>query len=163
MRILYLHGWHSRPGGVKPTFLRRQGYDVINPALSDEDFTASVQAAQEAFDASRPDVVVGSSRGGAVAMNIDSGLVPMVLIAPAWGRWGRSTTVKPGTIVLHSKHDEVIPMGDSRELVQASGLPESALVVVGADHNMIDDDALRALIEAIERAGHESSGDSPAS
>ena len=54
MKLLYLHGWHSRPGGIKPTFLRRQGYEVVNPALPDDDFDASVRAAQEAFDASRP-------------------------------------------------------------------------------------------------------------
>jgi hypothetical protein len=83
-------------------------------------------------------------------MNIDSGRVPMILIAPAWMRWGRSTAIKPGTVILHSEHDEVIPIKDSRELVRSSGLPDSALVVVGADHNMIDEDAFRALIDAIE-------------
>ena len=38
MRILFLHGWHSIPGGVKPTFLRSHGHDVSNPALPDDDF-----------------------------------------------------------------------------------------------------------------------------
>src|SRR5262245_56215422 len=139
MRILYLHGWHSKPGGVKPTFLRRQGYEVVDPALPDEDFEASVRIAQEAFDASRPELVVGSSRGGAVALNGDAGRVPLVLIAPAWGRWGGPTTANPGTIVLHAERDEVIPIANSRELLRASGLPDSALVVAGADHNMIDE------------------------
>jgi hypothetical protein len=153
MRILYLHGLYSKPGGVKPTSLRRHGYEVINPALPDEAMETSVRIAQEAHDASRPDVVVGSSRGGAVAMGIDSGRTPLVLIAPAWKRWGTARTVKAGTTILHAEGDEVIPLDDSRELLRASGLPESALVIVGRDHDMIDAAAFRALGEAVERAG----------
>jgi len=41
-------------------------------------------------------------------------------------------------IILHSRGDAVIPIEDSQELVLSSGLPDSALVVVGADHNMTD-------------------------
>jgi hypothetical protein len=152
MTLLYLHGLHSRPGGVKPTFLANQGYRVINPALPDDDFAASIAIAQAAFDESRPDVVVGSSRGGAVAVNIETGETPLVLIAPAWRRWGSASTTKVRTTILHSEGDSVIPIADSRELIRASGLPGSALVVVGADHNMVDPEAFRALIEAIESA-----------
>jgi hypothetical protein len=32
MKILFLHGWHSVPGGVKPTYLVNHGHQVINPA-----------------------------------------------------------------------------------------------------------------------------------
>ena len=38
MKILFLHGWHSVPGGVKPTYLKDHGHTVINPALDDDDF-----------------------------------------------------------------------------------------------------------------------------
>src|SRR4051794_21267045 len=31
MKILFLHGWRSVPGGLKPTFLAQQGHEVINP------------------------------------------------------------------------------------------------------------------------------------
>jgi hypothetical protein len=33
MFILFLHGWHSVPGGVKPTFLAQHGHTVLNPVL----------------------------------------------------------------------------------------------------------------------------------
>ena len=62
VRVLFLHGWNSKPGGVKPTYLAEHGHTVINPALPDEDFDAAVKIAQEAFYEHRPDVVVGSSR-----------------------------------------------------------------------------------------------------
>jgi alpha-beta hydrolase superfamily lysophospholipase len=125
---------------------------VINPALDDDDFAAAVRAAQEEYDRHRPDVIIGSSRGGAVAMNLDSGSTPMVLLCPAWKRWGSAASVKPGTVILHSEADDVIPIADSRELVRVSGLPASALIVVGDDHRLAEPEALRAMLEACERA-----------
>ncbi len=89
MKILFLHGWHSVPGGVKPTFLADHGHTVINPALDDDDFDAAVRTAQAEYDQHQPDVIVGSSRGGAVAMNIESGDTPLVLLCPAWKSWGK--------------------------------------------------------------------------
>src|SRR5437868_3625057 len=131
MKILFLHGWTSVPGGVKPTYLARHGHEVINPKLPDEDFAEAVRIAQAEFDQHRPEVVVGSSRGGAVAMNLRAGDARLVLLCPAWKRWGTATTVKPGTVILHSRADDVIPFADSEELVRASGLPATALVEVG--------------------------------
>src|SRR5262249_25126562 len=119
VKVLFLHGWHSIPGGVKPTHFIRQGHQVINPALSDDDFDAAVRLAQAEFDQHRPDVIVGSSRGGAVAMAIRSDRVPLVLLCPAWKRWGTVRVAKPNTTILHSRNDEVIPFADSEELVEA--------------------------------------------
>lgn len=152
MKILFLHGWHSVPGGVKPSHLTQNGHEVINPALSDDDFDEAVRTAQAQYDRHRPDVIVGSSRGGAVAMNIDSLSTPLVLLCPAWKRWGTAKSVKPGTVILHAEDDEVIPIAESRELVQASGLPDSALVVVGNDHRLADPEPLQAMLAACERA-----------
>jgi len=100
MTILFLHGWTSTPGGIKPTYLKDHGHTVLNPALPDDDFDAAVRIAQAEFDRHHPDVVVGSSRGGAVAMNINAGSPPLVLLCPAWKHWGTARTVKPGTIIL---------------------------------------------------------------
>ena len=69
MTILFLHGWNSIPGGIKPTYLIDHGHTVFNLKLPDDDFDAAVRIAQAEFDQHHPDVVVGSSRGGAVAMN----------------------------------------------------------------------------------------------
>ena len=150
MKIHFLHGWASTPGGVKPTFLKNHGHEVLNPALPDDDFDAAVRIAQAEFDQHHPDVVVGSSRGGAVAMNINSGDTPLVLLCPAWKRWGSATTVKPGTVILHSQADDVIPFADSQELVRNSGLPVSALVMVGHKHRLADPESLKAMLEAVE-------------
>jgi hypothetical protein len=150
MKILFLHGWHSVPGGVKPTYLVRHGHDVFNPALDDDDFDESVRVAQAEFDRHRPDVIVGSSRGGAVAMNVDSGSTPLVLLCPAWKRWGTVKTLKPGSVILHSRADDVIPFGESEELIRVSGLPGSALIVVGNDHRLAAPEPLEAMLAACE-------------
>ena len=41
MKILYLHGWNSVVCGVKPTYLRSHGHEVIEPQLDHEDFQAA--------------------------------------------------------------------------------------------------------------------------
>jgi hypothetical protein len=126
--LLYLHGWNSVVGGVKPTSLRSRGHEVIEPALDHDDFEMALATAQAAFDASQPDVVVGSSRGGAVAMNLRSGHARLVLLCPAWKKWGSAGAVKPGTIILHSRGD----------------------VEVGTDHRLAEPEPLRALARAVE-------------
>jgi hypothetical protein len=131
MKILFLHGWQSVPGGVKPTFLVQHGHEVINPKLPDEDFNEAVRIAQVEFDKHRPQVVVGSSRGGAIAMNINSGGAKLVLLCPAWRKWGAARTVKAGTVILHSRADDVVPFADSDELARSSG---ASLIEVGMDH-----------------------------
>ena len=148
--VLFLHGWNSKPGGVKPSYLTEHGHTVINPALPDEDFVESVRIAQAAFDQHHPDVVVGSSRGGAVAMNVDTKRAALVLLCPAWKKWGTATTVKPRTIILHSEADDVVPIAHSCELVIQSGMPATSLVIVGNDHRLADPEPLAAMLAAVE-------------
>jgi alpha-beta hydrolase superfamily lysophospholipase len=116
------------------------------------DFAQAVQIAQTEFDRHHPAVVVGSSRGGAVAMNINSGDTPLVLLCPAWKRWGEATTVKPGTLILHSRADEAVPFADSVELVRNSGLPPESLIEVGTDHRLADMESRMAMLGAVDRA-----------
>ena len=83
-------------------------------------------------------------------MNIDSGDARLVLLCPAWKKWGTARTVKPGTVILHSRADDVVPFADSEELVRNSGLPASALIEVGTDHRLADPEPLEAMLEACE-------------
>lgn len=148
MTILFLHGWTSVPGGRKPTYLKDHGHEILNPALPDDDFEGAVRIAQAEYDQHHPDVIVGSSPGGAVAMNIESRDTPLVLLCPAWKKWGSATTVKKNTIILHSRADDVVPFEDSEELVANSGLPPSALIEVGDDHRLADPEPLEKMLEA---------------
>ena len=145
MKVLFLHGWQSVPGGVKPTYLKDHGHEVINAKLPDEDFAEAVRIAQAEFDRHQPQAVVGSSRGGAVAMSIDSGEARLVLLCPAWKKWGTARTAKPGTVILHSRADDVVPFADSEELARTSG---ATLIEAGNDHRLADPEPLAAMMAA---------------
>jgi len=46
VKIFFLPGWHSVPGGVKPSYLVEHGHEIVNPALSDDDFDEAVKHPQ---------------------------------------------------------------------------------------------------------------------
>ena len=84
-------------------------------------------------------------------MNIDSGDTPLVLLCPAWKTRGTVTTVGPNTTILHSEADDTVPIAHSQELLKNSGLPESALIIVGKEHRLADEESLEAMVRAVEQ------------
>ena len=55
--------------------------------------------------------------------------------------------MKPNTVILHSRADDVVPFADSEELAKGSG---AVLVEVGSDHRLADPEPLRKMLEACE-------------
>src|SRR5947209_16167575 len=149
MKVLSLRVWQSVPGGVKPTYLKDHGHEVINPKLPDDDFGEAARIAEAEFDKHQPAEVVGSSRGSA-STNIDSGEAKLVLLCPAWRKYGTARTVEPGTVILHSRADDVVPFGGSEELVSNTGRPASVLIEVGDDHRLADPEPLAAMLRGSE-------------
>ncbi len=153
LKVLFLHGLESKPGGTKATFLKKEGYDVLNPALPRNDFEISVKVAQDAIDTENPDLVVGSSRGGAVAMSVSTRGAPLILIAPAWQRYMSVRQLgefkvrldSQKTIILHSDNDDVVLPEDSNQLESMYGIKK---ISVGENHRMSDDEALEALLDS---------------
>lgn len=147
-KVLFLHGWSS-DGARKTAFMRFLGYDVTTPRLSNWSFTRAVKTAQATFDQIKPDLIVGSSRGGAVAMAMDSGETPLILLAPAWKRWGTARSVKnpSRSIIVHSSSDTVVPFEDSIELCLNS--PGLSIIPAGQDHRLNDPQARKALERAL--------------
>jgi len=84
-------------------------------------------------------------------MNLAKGETPLVLLCPAWKKYGNARTVRPITIILHSRADDVVPFADSEELVRTSGLPASALIEVGSDHRLAEPEPLEMMLRACER------------
>ena len=152
MKILFLHGWLSKPGCANATFLAENGHAVLNPLLPDDDFGEAVRIAQAVFDRHKPDVIVGSSRGGAIAMHIQSCDTPLVLLCPAWKKWSNTKSISLSTTILHSRADTVIPFAHSEELVRNRGIGLAVLIEVGNDHRLVDPDSLKAMLRACERA-----------
>ena len=81
-------------------------------------------------------------------MNINSGDARLVLLCPVWKKFGSAKSVKPGTVILHSQADDVIPFAD--KLAKNSGLVASALIEVGKDHRLADPEPLKAMLKACE-------------
>ena len=81
-------------------------------------------------------------------MNIKCGSARLVLLCPAWKNWGTAKTVKPETVILHSRADDVIPFADSEELIKNSGLPIYTLIEVGSDHRLADLESLDLILQA---------------
>lgn len=152
MKVLFLHGLESKPGGTKARHLQNEGYTVLNPALPRESFEASIKIAQELIDAEKPDLVVGSSRGGAVGMCVNTLGAPLVLIAPAWSRFMNNQHMNEWhircepqkTIILHSENDSIVLPHQTDELCRAHGIKR---INVGLGHRMNDGEALEALVD----------------
>jgi hypothetical protein len=83
-------------------------------------------------------------------MNLASRDAKLVLLCPAWKNWGTARLVKPDTVILHSRADEVIPFEDSVELAARSGLQAGQLIEVGSDHRLATSDALQAMLDACQ-------------
>ncbi len=100
--------------------LKDHGHEVINPASMTS--TSTLLWRPHKLNLTAPaSSRRGSSRGGAVAMNINGGDAKLVLLCPAWKNGnGQDGQARP--VILHSKADEVIPFADSEELVKNSGL-----------------------------------------
>lgn len=146
-KVLFLHGVSS-DGGRKTAYIRSLGYDVLTPRLSDWSFRRAARAAQDAFDEFQPDVVVGSSRGGAVALSLGAGQTPLVLLAPAWRWCGVEPVVRSRAVVLHSPNDRTVSVSDSRELCRRN--PHTLLIEVGSDHRLNDEEAGAVLADVLE-------------
>lgn len=150
IKILFLHGKEGTPEGSKPTFLRAKGHWVIAPVLPKDDWGLSIRRAKDCLDAFKPDIVVGSSRGGAIACALETGKTPKILIAPAWKHFDvKNPRVDSTTTILHCAMDDLVKYGDSTVLEETYGCN---LVTCGSGHRMSDDHALSHLFMEIKRA-----------
>ena len=147
LKVLFLHGLESRPGGTKPSYLEKLGYEVLNPALPKSSWSESQRIAQELIENEKPDVIVGSSRGGAIAMSLDYDLIPLVLISPAWERFNIDPVVPRSSVVLAPKEDKIVPTQLSKKLSEDNSC---AFIQCGEDHRMSSSDALEAMADAVK-------------
>ena len=94
----------------------------------------------------KPDVVVGSSRGGAVAMSIDTNGAPLVLVSPAWRRFKAPVDISKTSVIIAPPNDEIVPTSDSKDLASDCG---GTFICAGNNHRMNSQDALEAIADAV--------------
>lgn len=156
LRVQLIHGLEGSPQGAKAQYLRRY-FDVSAPSMDTGDFPACVAIHRAAVEASPPDVLVGSSFGGGVAVALlASGAWrgPTLLLAPAVGYLGIAPRLPEGVpvIIVHGTRDALVPIEDSRVLA-ATGTPELVrLIEVDDEHRLttlLEDERLASWVRSI--------------
>lgn len=157
IRLVFLHGLEGSPQGRKPSWLRAAGFEVTAPTLPtqtlmpylgqalsrlpEHSFAEALAVAQAAVEATRPEVLIGSSFGGGLAVELcHRGLWrgPLVLLAPAARRafgHDRLPALGARAAVLHGRFDDIVPPQDSLELA-ARSRGDVELTLVDDDHRL---------------------------
>jgi len=141
LRVHFIHGLESSPRGDKARFFAEH-FDAVTPSMDTSHFPGAVATQRDALRAAAeagtsPDVLVGSSFGGAIAVTLlaqGEWRGPTLLLAPAAHRLGVPNQLPEGVFVtiVHGVEDELIPLADSRALA-ATGAPRLVQLVEVAD------------------------------
>jgi hypothetical protein len=152
IRVLFAHGLEGSPSGNKARLLA-ECFDALTPAMDTSDFEACVALHARAVETFAPHVLVGSSFGGAVAVELLQRRLfrgPTLLLAQAARHLRADARLPDGVPVrlVHAPQDAVVAFEGSRILASTGtgGLVE--LVAVDDDH------ALRAFTrsDGLQRA-----------
>jgi len=156
LRVQFIHGLESSPQGVKAQLFARH-FTTHTPAMNTHDFPASVAVQAAALREFEPHVLVGSSYGGAIAVNLLQRGVwrgPTLLLAQAALRLGQPAQLPAGVAIwlVHGTRDAIIDPEDSRVLAR-SGSPESVRLIEVDDghslHATVEDGRLVAWVEQL--------------
>lgn len=143
MKIAYLHGLESEPGGPKVEYLESQGHMVFAPAMIYKDIDCFKSTLNELIEF-QPDVIIGSSMGGYFAYELAVRLgCPALLFNPAL----HSRSFEPNVpvddmltrkqvdcMIVLGRADDVIPFRDTIDIICGSSeISESSDLVV-RDH-----------------------------
>jgi predicted esterase len=126
LRVTFVHGLEGHPQGTKARFLAEH-FDTLTPAIDTRSFTNALETVAESLRTRRPDVLVGSSFGGAVALALlqrGDFTGPTLLLAPAARAFGVELAIPDGVrvCIAHGTRDELIDLADSRALA-GTGTP----------------------------------------
>ncbi|EPR61386.1 putative transmembrane protein [Toxoplasma gondii TgCatPRC2] len=104
----------------------------------------AVTSAEEAFKESKPNVIVASSLGAVVCLQMDIPKLPVLLLSPALDQYYRYMHLKPlasiadypYVIIVHGSVDSEIPLDDSIRLIETSEVGRCRLEVVDDGHKL---------------------------
>lgn len=138
LRVQFAHGLEGSPRGSKARLFARR-FEASTPAMQTGDFEACVVLHADELRAFGPDVLVGSSFGGAVVVELLRRALwrgPTLLLAQAALRIDPRAELPAGVRVwlVHGLRDSIVDPEDSRRLA-GTGSPELVrLLEVDDDH-----------------------------
>lgn len=158
LRVQFAHGSEGSPQGTKARLLA-QHFDAHTPAMDTSDFSACVALHRRELGRFRPDVLVGSSYGGAVAVALlqeRAWLGPTLLLAQAALPLGLPVALPPdsgaGPIwLVHGTRDDVVDPTDSRRLAESTPSDRVRLIEVDDDHPLSRSVANGALLSWVRQ------------
>ncbi|NND60475.1 MAG: hypothetical protein HKN49_09435 [Gammaproteobacteria bacterium] len=159
-RVQFIHGLEGSPQGHKARLLD-SCFEARAAAMDTSDFEGCVLLQADTINQFDPDVLVGSSFGGAVALALlQRGLWqgPTLLLAQAGLRYGLPALLPAGVPVwiVHGLRDVVIDPEDSRTLAAHGDPQQVRLIEVDDDHGLFsivgNEDLVRWVNELAELA-----------
>lgn len=158
IRVQFAHGLESSPQGAKARYLAAR-FQALTPAMDTGDFPACVALHAAELQRFRPDVLVGSSFGGAVVLELlrrGEWRGPTLLLAQAGLKLGVCERLPEGVPVLlvHGTRDDVVDPEHSRRLARTGSPGLVRLVEVDDEHRLdrlIAEDRLAGLVDEARR------------
>ena len=145
-RILMFHGKEGSPNGRKSTYLKNNPKYLINvpsyPSNSgdvEKVFPICLDIAKRELHDFRPDVVIGSSFGGGILLQlITAGLWrgPSLFLAQAGVKYGIANILpaEVPSILVHGTADTIIQVEDSAQLANSSA--NARLIKIADGHSL---------------------------
>jgi predicted esterase len=138
IRVQFIHGLEGSPQGSKAR-LFAEHFDCVTPAMDTSDFEGCVELQAEAIRSFEPDVLVGSSFGGAVAVELLARgvwrgrtllLAQAALKSDPGARLPQDVTVW----LVHGLGDTLVDPAESRWLARTGSPERVRLIEVEDDH-----------------------------
>ena len=138
--VTFVHGLESNAQGTKARFLAEH-FDSFAPEMDTSSFAGATETIALSLRERRPDVLVGSSFGGAVALALlqrGDYAGPALLLAPAARAFGLELWLPEAVriCVAHGTRDELIDPEDSRALCRTGSPALVELVEVDDGHRL---------------------------
>jgi len=150
-KVQFIHGLESGPQGVKARLLAST-FDSNTPQMDTSNFEGCIAQHANLIQTDKPDVLVGSSFGGAVLVALlQRGLWdgPSLLLAQAALKRGLTTTL-PKEVpiwIVHGTGDTVVDVEDSRRLAADNSRAEVNYLELDDDHSLHASTANGALLD----------------
>jgi alpha/beta superfamily hydrolase len=140
IRVQFVHGLEGSPRGAKAR-LFAQHFETRTPAMDTSDFEACVELHEACLRSFAPDVLVGSSFGAAVVVEIlrrGAWTGPTLLLAQAALRYDPEARLPPDVPVwlVHGLRDEMVDPAESRRLARTGSPGRVRLIEVDDDHGL---------------------------